>query len=123
MPPEKDFVIIKDKKKNSNWMFLVLFGIVLFLTVYFPFFGSNLRYKFSVYFTLIFITIGTLLVFLGLISILCGILSFMFRSPLKGFSYLILGTVLLAFSGYFFGFTSIGTGPWGTGKEVPEGYH
>lgn len=123
MPNEEDYIIIKEKKKSSNWMYLVLFGIILFLMVYFPFFGSNLRYKFGVYFSLIFNTIGTLLIFLGIIAILYGVLSFIYRSPLRGFVYLMLGVILLTFAGYFLNPTSIGTGPSGAGKDIPEGFH
>ena len=118
MPHEEDYIIIKDKKKSSNWMYLIFFGIIAFLMIYFPFFGGNMRYEFGVVFSQIFITLGILMIFLGIIFILNGILSFFFKSPLRGFKYLLMGIVMLTFAGYF-----LVPGSFGTVDGVPKGYH
>ncbi|TFG24130.1 MAG: hypothetical protein EU532_12835 [Promethearchaeota archaeon] len=115
---DNDKIIIIEEKKKNKFIFIFFFGIIFFIAIYFPFFGQNLRYESSMIFIYIFSRLGTILTFFGIIFILWGIMSFFLSKPLNGFRYLLMGIVLLTIGGYF-----MIPGRFGSGEEVPKGYH
>ncbi len=118
IPRPDDIIVYEDGKNHSKYFYVIFFGIILFVLLYFPFFGSSMRYEYGRAFSLIFSSIGTILVYFGTIFLLIGILSFFNMNPGKGFKFLILGVIMLSFAAYF-----LIPGSVGTDQPVPKGYH
>ena len=118
IPRPDDIIVFEERKKHSKYVYVIFFGIIMFVVLYFPFFGSNMRYEYGRSFSLIFSSIGTILIYMGTIFLLIGILSFFNMNPGKGFKFLILGVILLSFAAYF-----LIPGSVGTDQAVPKGYH
>ncbi len=117
--PFIDNTIFFGKKQDQiKYVYWVFFGIIFFLAIYFPIFGSNLRYEIGTILRFIFNSIGNILVFVGLIFILLGVLSFFNLNPGKALIFMILGGVLLSFGGIF-----LMPGSVGTTDPAPKGYH
>jgi len=114
-------IIYSQKKKSPKTAFLVFLGILGFIAIYVPFFGSNLQYQTGTIFKFIFNTIGTLFLVLGLTSLIINILLiFLKKLRIGGF----ITSVLLLWIGAFLTGTSfeimnflIG------GGRPPIGYH
>ena len=124
MPYKRDYIIIEEKdggKSGLNWFFYAIFGVMVFLAIYFPFFAPNLRYSVGSLFSQIFSVVGTFCVFFGVLFMVFGILSIFLRRPYKGIQLLCLGFILIYLAGYFIipGIMGSRTG----GKGVPKGYH
>ena len=121
MPLTYEYIVYKEGKNHSKYVCTVFFGIIMFILVYFPLFGSDMRYEFGQVFSLIFHSIGTILLFFGVICVLFGVLYFFFHNPAKGIGFLFFGIILIAFAGYFLSPGSFGTAS--SGESVPKGYH
>ena len=80
--------------KNQTY-YVVIFGIAVFLLVFFPFYGINLRYQLSYTFRQIFETIGGISLTIGGLMVLVSILSLFTGGRSIRFHYLIVGVVLL----------------------------
>jgi len=109
-------VIYTKKEKRSNKIFLAFLGILGFIAVYIPFFGSNLQYQTGTIFKLIFNTIGTLFLVLGFTSLIINILLILLKKiNISGFitSALLLwiGAFLTGTSFEIFGFLMGGNRP------------
>ncbi|TFG08621.1 MAG: hypothetical protein EU539_01785 [Promethearchaeota archaeon] len=111
----------EEKKEKTPLIYLFFFGLVIFITIFFPIFGSTLRYDFSILFSKMYHTIGIILTYMGFIFILAGILSLVCKRPLIGIITMIGGVMLLTFAGYFLNPATAGSGA--SGKEVPQGYY
>ena len=101
---KKDRIIIYTRKeKRSNKTFLAFLGILGFIAVYVPFFGSNLQYQTGTIFKFIFNTIGTLFLVLGITSFIINVLLiFLKKVRIGGF----ITSVLLLWIGAFLTGTS-----------------
>ena len=114
-------VIYIQKKRKPNKVFLAFIGILVFIAVYVPFFGSNLQYQTGTTFKYIFNMIGNLFLILGSASLIINILKvFGKRISIGGFTVSILllwiGAFLTGTSFTIMGFL-IG------GNRPPIGYH
>ena len=114
-------VIYSHKRRSPNKVFLAFLGILVFIAVYVPFFGSNLQYQTGTIFKFIFNTIGNLFLMLGGASLIINILKvFGKRISIGGFTVSILllwiGAFLTGTSFTIMGFL-IG------GNKPPIGYH
>ncbi|MBA7531071.1 hypothetical protein ES705_23282 [subsurface metagenome] len=116
IPRSDDIIVYEDGKNHSKYFYVIFFGIIIFVVLYFPFFGSSMRYEFGRSFSLIFSSIGKILVYMGTIFLLIGILSFFNMRPGKGFKFLILGVIMLSFAAWLLI-------PGSVGQPVPKGYH
>ena len=101
---KKDRIIIYTKKeRSSNKVFLAFLGILGFIAVYIPFFGSNLQYQTGTLFKFIFNTIGTLFLVLGITGFIINVLLiFLKKVRIGGF----IASVLLLWIGAFLTGTS-----------------
>jgi hypothetical protein len=111
-------IIYSEKKRRSNKTFLAFLGILGFIAIYVPFFGSNLQYQTGTIFKFIFNTIGTLFLVLGITSLIINILKiFLKKISIGGFitSFLLLwiGAFLTGTSFEIWGFLFGGGRPWG----------
>lgn len=107
---------------GTKWISYLIFGIIAFLFVFFPFFAVNLRYQVGAVFVKIFDTIGGICITVGSAITLVCILS-AFTGRLLRFKYFIAGIVLLWVGSWC---TGIPFELWGIpiGKEqTPPGYH
>lgn len=114
-------VIYHQKRRSPNNVFLAFLGILVFIAIYVPFFGSNLQYQTGTIFKYIFNIIGNLFLILGGASLVINILKvFGKRISIGGFTISILllwiGAFLTGTSFTIMGFL-IG------GNRPPIGYH
>ena len=114
-------IIYMQKEKKSNKAFLAFLGILGFIAVYVPFFGSNLQYQTGTLFKFIFNTIGTLFLVLGITSLIINILLvFLKKIRIGGF----ITSILLLWIGAFLTGTSFTImGSLMGGDRPPIGYH
>jgi len=57
--------MMEKRAGGGKWIYWTFFGIILFVAVYLPFFGTNLRFHSSYLFSKVFSIIGTLSMFIG----------------------------------------------------------
>ena len=114
-------IIYSQKKRRSNKTFLAFLGILGFIAVYVPFFGSNLQYQTGTIFKFIFNTIGTLCLVLGITRLIINILMiFLKKIRIGGFMI----SILLLWIGAFLTGTSFTIMNFLIGGERPPiGYH
>ncbi len=114
-------VIIQEKRRKPNKVFLVFLGILGFVAIIVPFFGSNLRYMTSTTFRLIFSYLGNFCLIIGGALLAINILKvFGKKIDIKGF----LVSVLLLWIGCFL--TGVSFEIMGFiigGSQPPQGYH
>ena len=114
------FIIIQ-KRRKSNKVVLAFLGILGFVAIFVPFFGSNLRYMTGTAFRLIFSYVGNFCLIVGGALLVINILKvFGKKIDIKGF----LASVLLLWIGAFltgapFEFMGFLFG----GSQPPQGYH
>ena len=80
---------------TSRWLYYVIFGIIVFALIFFPFYAVNLRYQLSYIFGQIFDTIGWISLSIGTLMMLISILGLFTGGRSIRFHYLIIGVVLL----------------------------
>jgi len=114
------FIIIQ-KRRKSNKVFLAFLGILGFVAIYVPFFGSNLRYMTGTAFNLIFTYAGNFCLIIGGTLFVINILKIFFgqfrvKSLVASGLLLWIGAFLTGapfeFMGILFG-----------GNQPPQGYH
>jgi len=114
------FIIIQ-KRRKSNRVLLAFLGILGFVAIYVPFFGSNLRYMTGTAFKLIFTNVGNFCLIVGGALLAINILKvFGKKIDIKGFLVSVLLLWIGAFltgapfeiMGFLFG-----------GSQPPQGYH
>ncbi|MHA2280709.1 MAG: hypothetical protein ACXAC5_07645 [Promethearchaeota archaeon] len=118
MKKEKYYIL----DNGTKWISYVIFGIIAFLFIFFPFFAVNLRYQVGTVFIKIFDTIGTFCITVGSAITMVCILS-AFTGRILRFKYLITGIVLLWIGSWCTGimFNLFGI-PIGN-DQTPPGYH
>ena len=121
MAKESNQFIIIQKRRKSNRVFLMFLGILGFVAICVPFFGSNLRYMTGTAFRLIFTYVGNFCLIVGGALLAINILKvFGKKIDIKGFSVSVLLLWIGAFltgtpfeiMGFLFG-----------GSQPPQGYH
>ena len=83
-----------NQRRTSGTIKYVFFGIIIFILVFFPFYGLNLRYQLGVVFSEIFSKIGMLCLFGGGIMLLFSFIG-IFTSRSVQTKYMIVGILLL----------------------------
>ena len=121
MAKNSDQFIIIQKKRKSNKVFLVFLGILGFVAILVPFFGSNLRYMTGTAFNLIFTYLGNFCMIVGGALLAINILKvFGKKISIKGFTvsvlFLWIGAFLTGAPFEIMGFL-IG------GNQPNQGYH
>ena len=107
-------------RKRSTVLWLLL-GIVAFATLYYPFFGGNLKFKVVSFVEPILTLFGTFFLIVGAILIGIGFIMLFIsggkgiKIALYGFLFLILGLAFVEPGS--FGFISH------VGRPAPKGYH
>ena len=114
------FIVIQ-KRRKSNKVFLAFLGILGFVAIYVPFFGSNLRFMTGTAFKLIFNYLGNLCLILGGALLAINILKVFGKTiDIKGFTvsvlFLWIGAFLTGAPFEIMGFL-IG------GNQPVQGYH
>jgi peptidoglycan/LPS O-acetylase OafA/YrhL len=115
-------VIYIQKKRSPNKVFLAFIGILVFIAIYVPFFGSNLQYQTGTIFKYIFNTIGTLFLVLGGASLAFNILRVLGNKKIHIGGFIV--SILLLWIGAFLTGTSFTImGFLIGGDRPPIGYH
>ena len=121
MAKNSDGIIILRKRRKANRTFLMFLGILGFIAIVVPFFGSNLRYMTGTFFKTIFVSVGQIFLTIGGALFVINILKIFFRQfRVKSF----LASALLLWIGAFltgvpFEFLGLVIG----GGQPPQGYH
>ena len=116
-----DQIIIIQKKRKPNKVFLVFLGILGFVAVIVPFFGSNLRYTTGTIFNLLFTYLGNFCLIIGGVLLAFNVFRVIGgKIYIKGF----VASVLLLWIGCFL--TGVSFEIMGFligGSQPPQGYH
>ena len=114
-------IIYSQKRRSPNKIFLTFLGILVFIAIYVPFFGSNLQYQTGTIFKYIFNIIGTLFLVLGATSLIINILKvFGKKISIGGF---IISVLLLWIGAFLTGISFTIIGFVIGGNRPPIGYH
>lgn len=120
MAKNDDFIII-NKKKGNNSILWFFFGIIGFILIYFPFFGSNLRYTTGTWFSNVFRLIGSVCYTFGVLLIVWGFLILICTRSFKAVSIMLVGFFLILIGSFWLDPGTFGI--FTNGKVVPKGYH
>lgn len=82
------------EEKSSNTIIIILFGLVVFIFLFFPFFGGELKYHLGSMFSKIIDIIGTLSFTIGGLFFIVGVIEIFAQSG-KWIRNIIVGVVLL----------------------------
>ncbi len=114
------FIIIQ-KRRKSNKVFLAFLGILGFVAIYVPFFGSNLRYMTGTAFKLIFTNVGNFCLIVGGTLFVINILKIFYgQFKVKG---LLMSALLLWIGAFLTGVPFEFMGIIFGGNQPPQGYH
>jgi len=121
MAKNRDGIIIIQKRRKENRTFLMFFGILGFVAVVVPFFGSNLQYMTGTFFKTISMSVGQIFLTIGGALLVINILKIFFhkfsvKSLLSSALLLWIGAFLTGIPFEFLGFAFGGGAP-------PQGYH
>ena len=121
MAKNSNGIIILRKHRKPNRTFLVFLGILGFVAVIVPFFGSNLRYMTGTFFKTIFVSVGQICLTIGGALFVINLLNIFFRKfSVKSMMFscflLWVGAFLTGIPFELFGI-AIG------GIQPPQGYH
>lgn len=121
MARNKNDIFILRKQRKPNRTFLVFAGILGFVAIVVPFFGSNLRYMVGSLFKTVFVSVGEICLTIGGVVLLIGFLKIFFkRFSVKTILYGVLLLWIGAFlTGVSFDILGIVIG----GNPPPQGYH
>ncbi len=121
MAKYKDQIVITQKRRKPNRTFLIFLGILGFVAVIVPFFGSNLRYMTGIFFKTIFVSVGQICFAIGGALFVINILKIFFRKfSVKSMMFSCLLLWIGAFlTGVPFELFGIAIG----GSQPPQGYH
>ena len=110
----------RNKKRGSSILW-VFFGVIGFIAIYFPLFGSNLRFTVGTFFSQAFRTLGTICLTLGVLIMVWGFLTLICTRSMKAISFMLLGFFLMLLGSFFLEPGNLGI--ISNGEKVPKGYH
>ncbi len=121
MAKNKNDIYILRKKRKPNRTFLMFLGILGFVAIVVPFFGSNLRYMTGTFFKTIFVNVGQICLTIGGALFVINLLKIFFRKfSVKSMMFscflLWVGAFLTGIPFELLGIVIGGTQP-------PQGYH
>ena len=117
----KDQIVIIQKRRKPNKTFLIFLGILGFVAIVVPFFGSNLRYMTGTFVKTIFMSVGQLFLTIGGALFVINILGIFFRK--FSFSKLLASALLLWIGAFLTGVPFELLGIVIGGSQPPQGYH
>ncbi len=91
---EEKFMIIGKKKDRSTLFQWILVGILVFIAVYMPFFGANLRYQTSSILKTVMNVAGTWILTIGGFMVAFGFIGCLMRSS-HWMEWLIVGGIMI----------------------------
>ena len=95
MKNKQTYYLIGSSGKSSRWIYITIFGIIVFVLIFFPFYAVNLRYQLSYIFGQIFDTIGWISLTIGGLLTVVSLLSLFTGGRSIRINWLIMGVVLL----------------------------
>jgi len=117
----KDQIVIIQKRRKPNKTFLIFLGILGFVAIVVPFFGSNLRYMTGTFVKTIFMSVGQLFLTIGGALFVINILGIFFRK--FSISKLLASALLLWIGAFLTGVPFELLGIVIGGSQPPQGYH
>lgn len=117
----QQIVIVQEKRRKPNKVFLAFLGILGFVAIVVPFFGSNLRYMTGTTFNLIFSYLGNFCLIVGGAFLAINILKvFGKKIDIEGF---VVSVLLLWIGAFLTGAPFEIMGFLFGGSQPPQGYH
>ncbi len=117
----KDQIVIIQKRRKPNKTFLIFLGILGFVAIVVPFFGSNLRYMTGTFVKTIFVSVGQLFLTIGGTLFVINILGIFFHK--FSFSKMLASALLLWIGAFLTGIPFEFLGFVFGGGQPPQGYH
>ena len=121
MAKNRDGIIILRERHGANRTFLIFLGILGFVAIVVPFFGSNLRYTTGTFFNTIFVSVGQICLTIGGAVLAIGILKIFFHK--FSVKNMLLGALLLWIGAFLTGIPFDFLGLEFGGSRPPQGYH
>ncbi len=121
MAKNSDGIIILRKQRKANHTFLIFLGILGFVAIVVPFFGSNLRYMTSTVFKTIFVSVGQIFLTIGSALLVINILKIFFHQ--FNVKSMLLSALLLWIGAFLTGIPFEFLGLVFGGGQPPQGYH
>jgi len=121
MSKNKNNVYILRKQRKPNRTFLIFLGILGFVAIIVPFFGSNLRYMTGTFFKTIFMSVGQIFLTIGGALFAINILGIFFHK--FSFSKMLTSALLLWIGAFLTGIPFELFGIVIGGSQPPQGYH
>ncbi|MBD3229570.1 MAG: hypothetical protein GF329_15420 [Candidatus Lokiarchaeota archaeon] len=89
----EDIVVYERPGQSKRYAKIIFIGILLFLAVYFPFFGNTLRYQLGGMLDTLFTFIGTVSLIMGGVNLAIGVIGFFGKKMHIG--NIVIGALLL----------------------------
>jgi len=121
MAKNSDGIIILRKQRKANRTFLMFLGILGFVAIVVPFFGSNLRYMTGTIFKTIFVSVGQIFLTIGSALLVINILKIFFHQ--FNVKSMLLSALLLWIGAFLTGIPFEFLGLVFGGGQSPQGYH
>ena len=121
MRNKEQYYYVEQSKGKRSFAFWAFIGIILFIAVYMPFFGMNLRYKLGNLFDFIFNFIGTISLLAGFFYFIMGVVKF-FTGGRRFISNIAIGLILLWIGSWLTGTIILLLGAQ-IGQGASSGYH
>ena len=120
---KKNYYYIPGNRNKSRGTAYVIAGIIIFVGIFFPFYGTNLRYQLGSIFSKVFDTIGMFCLTIGTFLTLINVLGIFVNKSLN-FRNVIIGIVLLWVGCWSSGIVTELFGiTIGTNSRASGGYH
>ena len=117
---KKEKIYLERRHDKGKFVFMLFFGMLGFITIYFPLFGGTLRYQTGAAFSSVFSIIGGLCNWIGWMLMGWGLL-LVFAGRIGGVVIMISGAFLLIIAGWMLNPYSIGASA--TGRPATPGFH
>ena len=121
MTKNSNGIIILRKQRKANRTFLVFLGILGFVAIIVPFFGSNLRYMTGTFFKTIFVSVGQIFLTIGGALFVINLLNIFFRK--FSVKSMMFSCFLLWVGAFLTGIPFELLGIMIGGTQPPQGYH
>ncbi len=100
---QDSFIIIdREKKQKTKFFYYIFFAIIVFICIYVPFFGMNLRYQTESFLRTAFEICGTWILTIGGIMVILGFIGIFVR--MKGWvAMLLFGGIMIWIGSWLMG--------------------
>ncbi len=118
---EGNDTVVYETKSKANIIFWAFFGIIAFITIYFPLYGGSLRFETGSLISQVLDVFGQGCRVIGFLFMIWGLFGLLCGSKSRAVSLMIMGFMLFMISSYIINPGSVFYAI--NDKELPAGYH